>query len=222
MFFIETDINESKRVSQLEVTNSEKTNKDFKTADINPQDFQLSKDELIAAPETQNQLLQKDIDVGFPLVDKNDNGYISKIENNKAQMIAYKFNKLDTDKNGLISELELNINFPYTEVRTFMDKFSDSKNKPYPINSDKTLNPTMNLFDFELFYYYKSTDQQKCTELEIHDTDHHKDLTKCSVGGDCYDETLGKYDNKNCAEPNESCGAVTYWDESESADKEVH
>ena len=74
MFFIETDINESKRVSQLEATNSEQTNKDFKIADINPQDSQLSKDELIAAPETQNQLLKKNIDVGFPLVDKDSNG----------------------------------------------------------------------------------------------------------------------------------------------------
>lgn len=97
----------------------------------------MSKDELIATPEAQNELLKKDIDVGFPLVDMNNDGVITKLENNKAQMIAYEFNQLDTNKDGSITELELNVDFPYSEVQMFMNKFSSdiSKNK-------------MNLFDF--------------------------------------------------------------------------
>jgi len=47
-------------------------------------------------------------------------------------MVEYEFNKIDKTKNGVISEMELNNFFPYSEVSLYMDKYSDSKNKPYP------------------------------------------------------------------------------------------
>ena len=94
--------------------------------------------------------------------------------------------------------MELNTIWPIAEIEKYMSLYS---------TEDQKL--SMNIYDFEKFFYYKRSENQKCTEVQIHDQDHHNDLTKCSVGGDCYDFELNFYNNANCVESNESCGSFT-------------
>jgi Ca2+-binding EF-hand superfamily protein len=97
----------------------------------------LSKEELVAAPDAQIQLLKNNIDAGFSAVDKNSDGFLSKIENNRGQMVVYEFNKIDKNKDGYLDIMELNAYFPYNEIVTYMDKYSDSQNKPYAEGTPK-------------------------------------------------------------------------------------
>lgn len=132
------------------------------------------------------------------MVDYNSDGYISKLENNKGQIVGFEFNKIDVNRDGLITELELNNYFPYSEVVWIMNRYSDSKTKPCNGACPEVANPTMNLFDFYEFYYHKKNGNSKCSEMEITDSDNHRDITKCSDGSDCYDLTNNIYDNNKC------------------------
>ena len=87
---------------------------------------------------------------------------------------------------------------------------------------------SMNIFDFQKFYYHKSTLStewvnplnSQCTDIEINDLkDNIPDVARCTVDNteECYDLDAGKYSNALCTEPTESCAALTI--DNEGVDK---
>ena len=92
--FIGADSNKSEKLSSVEFKHHDKTFKDFKEVHVHNglgafDGDTVSKDEIIKAathelPTAKIDVLSKDMETGFPLVDKNNDGSISKSENNLA------------------------------------------------------------------------------------------------------------------------------------------
>ena len=75
--------------------------------------------------------------------------------------------------------------------------------KKFDVNNDSELEFT------EYIVKHKLRNNEKDLVCTLFFEDNVKDITKCSSSADCYDYTAGVYTNDKCANPRESCAAVT-------------